>query len=85
MKKAPGCSFAFYFSAGIGRTGTFIALDTAYNQAKIEGAVRIFDVVTTIREQRVKMIQTRVRSIIGFSLLSTKFNDPVKYFLKRFG
>ena len=49
------------FSAGIGRTGTYIALDNAYYQAKKEGTVRILDVVQSLREQRVKMVQTKVR------------------------
>ena len=48
------------FSAGIGRTGTFIAMDNAYDKAKSSGVIKILDTVTQLREQRVNMVQTRV-------------------------
>lgn len=50
----------FIKSAGIGRTGTFIAMDNLISQAKVEGVVRPFQIVEALRRQRVNMVQTRV-------------------------
>ena len=47
-------------SAGVGRTGTFIALDLALDQAAKEKAVDLAGIVTRLREQRMKMVQTVV-------------------------
>ena len=47
-------------SAGVGRTGTFIAVDIALEQAKKEGVVDIAGIVNRLRKQRMKMVQTLV-------------------------
>ena len=49
-------------SAGVGRTGTFIAVDIALEQAKKEGVVDIGGIVNRLRQQRMKMVQTLVRT-----------------------
>ena len=49
-------------SAGVGRTGTFIAIDISLEQAKKEGVVDIAGIVNRLRQQRMKMVQTIVRS-----------------------
>ena len=49
-------------SAGVGRTGTFIAMDIALEQAKTERLVDIIGIVNRVRHQRMKMIQTLVRT-----------------------
>ncbi|XP_052791694.1 receptor-type tyrosine-protein phosphatase epsilon-like [Mya arenaria] len=46
-------------SAGVGRTGTFIALDNLIYQAKAEKCVRLLQMVQTLRRQRVNMVQTK--------------------------
>ena len=58
-------------SAGVGRTGTFIALDIALEQAKREGVVDIAGIVNRLRQQRMKMVQTlvRINFLIHSSLL----------------
>ena len=47
-------------SAGVGRTGTFIAADMALEQAKKENKVDIDAIVTKLRQQRMKMVQNQV-------------------------
>ena len=39
-------------SAGVGRTGTFIAINLALDQVKEENAVDITGIVTRLRQQR---------------------------------
>uniref|UniRef100_A0A8C5T618 protein-tyrosine-phosphatase n=1 Tax=Malurus cyaneus samueli TaxID=2593467 RepID=A0A8C5T618_9PASS len=52
-------------SAGVGRSGTFIALDRLLQQMKQEKAVDIFGVVYALRMNRYLMIQTLVRSLLS--------------------
>ena len=48
-------------SAGVGRTGTFITIDTALEQIKAEGVVAIYNIVDKLRHQRPHMVQSQVR------------------------
>ena len=48
-------------SAGVGRTGTFIAIDLALEQARKEEVVDIAGIVNRLRQQKMKMVQTLVR------------------------
>ncbi|XP_058828821.1 tyrosine-protein phosphatase 10D isoform X2 [Topomyia yanbarensis] len=45
-------------SAGVGRTGTFIALDIILQRIQQEKKINIYDTVKQLRRQRVKMVQT---------------------------
>ena len=49
-----------HFSAGIGRTGTFIALDALHRQGQKTGRINIVEYVHTMREDRMNMIQNAV-------------------------
>ena len=50
-------------SAGVGRTGTLIAIDVAIEQANKEGLIDIPGIVNRLRQQRMKMIQTEVIAV----------------------
>ena len=48
------------FSAGVGRTGTFLALIWLLKQLEAEEGVDIFNCVQTFRESRMFMVQNVV-------------------------
>lgn len=52
-------------SAGVGRTGTFLALDQLLQQMRQEKLVDVFGVVYSLRMNRYQMIQTLVRSLLS--------------------
>lgn len=60
------CSFLYlllfpeYFSAGVGRSGTFIALDRILQQIQKYEYVDIFAIVYEMRKERVWMVQNEV-------------------------
>ena len=52
------------YSAGVGRTGTFICIDNVLEQIKKEKVVDIAGAINKMRHQRMKMVQTHVRLYI---------------------
>ena len=49
-------------SAGVGRSGAFIALDCLLDRANAEGQVDVYAFTCSMRKNRANMIQTVVRS-----------------------
>lgn len=49
-----------FHSAGVGRTGTFIVIDSMIDMMHMEQRVDVFGFVSRIREQRCQLIQTDV-------------------------
>ena len=47
-------------SAGVGRTGVFIALTNLIERIKTEAVVDVYQTVKKMRQQRTAMVQTRV-------------------------
>ncbi|EDV98240.1 receptor-type tyrosine-protein phosphatase eta [Drosophila grimshawi] len=59
-EKRPNYSpIVVHCSAGVGRTGTFIALDLIMQRLKSESKINIFETVKKLRFQRMKMVQTQ--------------------------
>ncbi|XP_038026420.1 receptor-type tyrosine-protein phosphatase kappa isoform X2 [Anas platyrhynchos] len=67
--QAPAGPVLVHCSAGIGRTGTFIAMDFLLKMAKAEGKVDVFHCVQKLREQRVSMVQTKEQYAFLYEVL----------------
>ncbi|XP_009874004.1 PREDICTED: receptor-type tyrosine-protein phosphatase mu-like, partial [Apaloderma vittatum] len=67
--EAPAGPVLVHCSAGIGRTGTFIALDFLLKMGKAEGKVDVFCCVQRLREQRVSMVQTQEQYTFLYEVL----------------
>ncbi len=52
-----------FYSAGVGRTGTYITLDNVLDQIEAESVVDIDGVIVKARNQRMKMVQTKVSCV----------------------
>nr|XP_034321726.1 receptor-type tyrosine-protein phosphatase U-like isoform X1 [Crassostrea gigas] len=57
MEQHPEQKLVVHCSAGIGRTGTFIALDALHRQGVKKGKINTVEYVHTMREDRMNMIQ----------------------------
>lgn len=53
-------SSAFVVSAGVGRTGTFMVVDSMLDRIKAENTLDIYNFVAYLRTRRTAMVQTEV-------------------------
>ena len=49
-----------FISAGVGRTGVFIALTNLIERLKTEAVIDVYQTVKKLRQQRTAMVQTKV-------------------------
>ncbi|XP_060073690.1 receptor-type tyrosine-protein phosphatase kappa-like [Ylistrum balloti] len=63
-------------SAGIGRTGTFLALDALLDYGKEFGRIDVMQYVNTMRKDRINMVQTADQYIAIHQLLVEAFDMP---------
>uniref|UniRef100_A0A8D0L4V4 Tyrosine-protein phosphatase non-receptor type 20 n=1 Tax=Sphenodon punctatus TaxID=8508 RepID=A0A8D0L4V4_SPHPU len=68
-ERASSSPVIVHCSAGVGRTGTFIALDLLLKMARAEGSVDVFRCVQRLREQRVSMVQTKEQYAFLYEVL----------------
>ena len=66
----------FYCSAGVGRTGTFIAIDIELQRIKQEGVVDVYNTVYRLRSRRSFTVQTLVTYYV---ISDTWFNVSVAH------
>ncbi|XP_060110978.1 receptor-type tyrosine-protein phosphatase H [Heteronotia binoei] len=64
-------------SAGVGRTGTFIALDTLLSQAQKEGRIGVYSFVQRLRMNRPLMIQTESQYVFLHQCLLDRIQPPL--------
>nr|XP_022309640.1 receptor-type tyrosine-protein phosphatase epsilon-like isoform X5 [Crassostrea virginica] len=74
-KKAPT---VVHCSAGVGRTGVFIALDALYQEGKKTGKVNVAEFVNRMRHNRVSMVQTYEQYMVIYLALNEIFKAPIK-------
>ena len=60
MCTIPACWVLFFHSAGVGRTGTFIAVDAMMQRLKEKDDLDIYNFVTQMRTKRTFMVQNMV-------------------------
>ncbi|XP_048243317.1 uncharacterized protein LOC124125607 isoform X1 [Haliotis rufescens] len=62
-------------SAGIGRTGTYIAIESLVEQAKSEGVVDVVSFVSNMRGQRKNMIQTKEQYLFVYQAVARAMTE----------
>ena len=66
--------FYNFISAGVGRTGTLVALDSLVTELDEENQASIFNIICDLRHQRNFLVQSLVTS---FSLIRLAFINQV--------
>lgn len=70
--KHPLSLFFKHCSAGVGRTGTYIALNALYHIGKQTGKVNVADFVKNMRGNRMTMVQTIVSSNVKSAFVESE-------------
>ena len=67
-KKDANIPLLVHCTAGIGRTGTFIMLDTMMDRLKTEDSINVYEFLHQMRKQRMYIVLTQVGSILACSV-----------------
>nr|XP_022308537.1 receptor-type tyrosine-protein phosphatase T-like isoform X2 [Crassostrea virginica] len=67
-------------SAGVGRTGTYIALDALYREGRNTGEVNVVEFVKKMRNNRMSMVQTYEQYITIYLALNEVFKAPIRMY-----
>nr|XP_034335012.1 receptor-type tyrosine-protein phosphatase zeta-like [Crassostrea gigas] len=71
----PGGLMLVHCSAGVGRTGTFIGLDSLLKQGRETEIINVFEFVKQMRQDRMTMVQTPEQYIFLHKVLLFGFQD----------
>lgn len=77
--KHPLSLFFKHCSAGVGRTGTYIALDALYHIGKQTGKVNVAYFVKNMRGNRMTMVQTIVSSNVTSAFIRRELHFQTNY------
>ena len=61
--KDRGVPLVVHCSAGVGRTGTFVMLDSMMDRLKVEDSINVYEFLRQMRSKRMYMVQTLVSDI----------------------
>lgn len=69
-RKHPSHPLVVHCSAGVGRTGTFLALDIAMQQMRSKKKVNVSNIVKDLRRQRMKMVQSYSQYLLIYQCIN---------------
>ena len=64
----------FTYSAGVGRTGTYISVDRLLQHMQDHDDIDIFNLVLELREYRCRMVQTEVGSLLQMHVVHVQLH-----------
>lgn len=68
----------FFLSAGVGRTGTLIALDILLQTIRDNKDIDIFGTVMNLRRQRMRMVQSEKQYVYLHECINDAIENPYK-------